>query len=292
MTPPAGRADWKVALVVAALVPAALCGGCMKDAVRLRVDAISQWHADHAAPLRAFAEAQAKASVAGARMHVRAALEATRLELAIELRESALDDQAACEEESTASAEEAPEQIQSFPRQWAQAEADRMNRVGSRTATLTIVQDYVVAQEQHWEAVRRARQRCEAKARGRLTESLTKLNDKFDKVVGEATGRLSRALRWHWSSCNRATRRALKDAEGHIEALGKCESWKPDDCKPPTAAGAGRRARNPLNVCLAAVQRTQLRLDQEIDKGQRRLQQYVRARLHINSVRQAGAAGT
>ena len=205
MTPAAERADWRVALVVAALVPAALCGGCMKDAVRLRVDAISQWHADHAAPLRVFVDAQAKASVASARMHVRAALEATRLELAIELRESALDYRA-CEEENTASAEEAQEQIQSFPRQWAQAEADRMNRVGSRTATLTIVQDYVVAQEQHWEAVRRARQRCEEDSRQQLTESLTKLSDKFDKTIGEATGRLSRARRWHWSSCNRAMR--------------------------------------------------------------------------------------
>ena len=285
MTSAAGRACRNVALVVAALVSVALCGGCMGDAARLRVDAISRWHADHATPLRVFVESQAKASVVGARAHMRDALEATKIELAIDLHELALDERAACERRHDAAKVRDREKIREFRGQLSQAEEDRMNRVGDRAAAFTIVHKYATAQERYWEAVLRARGECESEVRSDLVDRLDQLNEKFDKVMHRTSARLSRTLRWHWWSCERAAKRALSDAAGHVDALAKCKSWKPSDCVAPAVTSAGR-ADAPLNVCLAAVRRAQVRLDQAIAQGRRDLEQYVRglaSRRPINS---------
>lgn len=265
-----------MALLVAALVSVALCGGCMRDAARLRVDAIARWHADHATPLRVFVESQAKASVVGARARMRQALEATRLELAADLHESALDKRAACERERDAAKAQDREEIREFRRALSQAEEDRLNRVGDRAAAFTMVHEYAAAQERHWEAVLRARGECESEFRNTLADQLDKLNGRFDRVVQRSSGRLSRTLRVYWWSCERAVKRALSDVARHVDALAKCKSWKPSDCEAPAVTSAARRANAPLNVCLAAARRAQIRLEQAIAQGRRDLEQYAR----------------
>ena len=275
MKSPAGRSCWNIAFAGAVLVLAAACGGCMKDAAQLRVDAISKWHEDHAAPLGVLVEARAKASVAGARERIRHSLQTTRLELESQMRGSALEQLATCgtNVEAKCDVKKAKEEVATIEAQLSRTETDRINRVGDRAKTFQLGHKLKTAQKRYWDLVSQHRSECAQAVREDLADRLTALNGKFLKVVSKTTDRFSRRLRWEWRACAGAVEHTLDDLAEHINALRKCKSWRPSECKAPDAIGKNRRWNFPMYRCDATIGRAHVLLDEKIDAAKRSLEQ-------------------